>query len=157
MFYNKGAGTVIILDNSTTAMTGHQQHPGTGLSLMGEAAPAVDLETLVRALGVKRVRVVDPLDLAETKKTVQEETEAGETSVIIARRPCVLLSKAVEPAVEALPEKCIGCKACIRLGCPAIMMKDKTARVDPLACTGCGLCPQVCSEAALVKGGKTGA
>ncbi|NLI11446.1 indolepyruvate ferredoxin oxidoreductase subunit alpha [Pelotomaculum propionicicum] len=157
MVYNKGAGTVIILDNRTTAMTGHQQHPGTGLSLMGEVAPAVDLETLVRALGVKRVRVVDPLDLAETKKAVQEETEAGEPSVIIARRPCVLLSKAVEPAVEALPDKCIGCKACIRLGCPAILMKEKTARVHPLACTGCGLCPQVCPEAALVKGGKTGA
>lgn len=157
MVYNKGAGTVIILDNRTTAMTGHQQHPGTGRTLMGEPAPAVDLEALVRALGVKRVRVVDPLDLTETEKAVREEVAAGEPSVIIAHRPCVLLTKVVETAVVAYAEKCKGCKICIRLGCPAISMKGKTAQVDPLACTGCGLCTQVCKEGALVKGGKADA
>ncbi len=157
MVYNKGAGTVIILDNSTTAMTGHQDHPGTGRTLMGAPAPAVDLEALAQALGVKRVRVVDPLDLAETRAAVQEEVAAGEPSVIVSRRPCVLLTRATEPAVVVVAEKCIGCKVCLQLGCPAISVKDKLARVDPGACTGCGLCTQVCREGALVKGGETGA
>jgi indolepyruvate ferredoxin oxidoreductase alpha subunit len=151
--YNKGNSTVIILDNRTTAMTGHQQHPGTGSTLMGEPAPAVDIEALVRALGVKRVRVVDPLDLAETGTAVREEVAAGEPSVIISRRPCVLLSRKTEPAVLVQAEKCKGCKTCTRLGCPAISMKDKLALVDPITCTGCGLCIQVCKEGALVKGG----
>lgn len=157
MVYNKGAGTVIILDNRTTAMTGHQNHPGTGRTLMGEPAPAVDLEALVRALGVKRVRVVDPLDLAEIGAVVQEEVAAGEPSVIVSRRPCVLLTKTAEPAVVVNAEKCKGCKACLRLGCPAISVKNKLARVDPGACTGCGLCVQVCREGALVKGGEANA
>lgn len=151
--YNKGSATVIILDNRTTAMTGHQQHPATGKTLMGEQAPAVDLEALVRALGVRRVRVVDPLDLAETNRAVQEESAAGEPSVIICRRPCVLLSKAAGPPVSVQEGRCTGCRACIRLGCPAISVKDRLASVDQTACTGCGLCIQVCREGALVKGG----
>ncbi len=152
--YNKGNSTVIILDNRTTAMTGHQHHPGTGSTLMGEQAPAVDLEALVRALGVKRVRVVDPLNLAETRVAVQEEVTAKEPSVIIARRPCVFLTKTAGPAVVARPEKCISCKMCIRLGCPALSMRDGAVAVDSIACTGCGLCVQVCKEGALLKGGE---
>lgn len=157
MVYNNGTGTVVILDNSTTAMTGHQHHPGTGSTLMGAAAPAVDLESLVKALGVKRVRVVDPLDLEETLAAVREETMAGEPSVVISRCPCVLLKKVAKPAVQAAKDKCIGCRACLRLGCPSISMKDKKALVDPVSCTGCGLCIQVCKEGALVKGGKADA
>ena len=157
MVYNNGTGTVIILDNKTTAMTGHQQHPGTGRTLMGAEAPAVDLETLVKALGVKRVRVVNPLNLEETMEAVREEAAAGEPSVIISRCPCVLLTKVSRPAVLAVKDKCIGCKICISLGCPAISMKDKKALVDPVSCTGCGLCTQVCKEGALVKGGKADA
>jgi len=157
MVYNNGTGTVIILDNKTTAMTGHQHHPGTGRTLMGEKAPAVDLETLVKALGVKRVRVVNPLDLEQTITAVREETAAGEPSVIISSCPCVLLTKAVKPAVRAVTDKCIGCRACLRLGCPAISMKGKKTLVDPVSCTGCGLCIQVCKEEALVEGGKTDA
>ncbi len=153
MVYNNGTGTVIILDNKTTAMTGHQQHPGTGSTLMGAIAPAVDLETLVRALGVKRVQVINPLDLEQTLAAVREETAAGEPSVIISRCPCVLLTKMTKPAVRVVTDKCIGCKACIRLGCPAISMKDKKALIDPVSCTGCGLCTQVCKEEALVEGG----
>jgi indolepyruvate ferredoxin oxidoreductase alpha subunit len=157
MVYNNGTGTVIILDNKTTAMTGHQQHPGTGRTLMGAQAPAVDLETLVKALGVKRVRVVNPLNLGETMEAVREEAAAGEPSVIISRSPCVLLTKVSGPAVLAVKDKCIGCKICISLGCPAISMKDKVVTVDPVSCTGCGLCAQVCKEGALVKGGKADA
>lgn len=154
MVYNNGTGTVIILDNKTTAMTGHQQHPGTGSTLMGARAPAVDLETLVKALGVKRVRVVNPLDLEQTLAAVREETAACEPSVIISRCPCVLLTKITKPAVRVVTDKCIGCKACIRLGCPAISMKDKKALIDSVSCTGCGLCTQVCKEGALVEGGR---
>lgn len=157
MVYNNGSGTVIILDNSTTAMTGHQHHPGTGRTLMGAPAPAVDLETLVKALGVKRVRVVNPLDLAETLAAVREETAADQPSVVISRCPCVLLTKVSGPAVLADKDKCIGCKICVRLGCPSISVKDKKALVDPASCTGCGLCIQVCKEGALVKGGNADA
>jgi indolepyruvate ferredoxin oxidoreductase alpha subunit len=146
MVYNNGSGTVVILDNSTTAMTGHQHHPGTGSTLMGAAAPAVDLETLVKALGVKRVRVVNPLDLEETLAAVREETASGEPSVVISRCPCVLLKKAFKPAVYAVKDKCIGCRVCIRLGCPSISVKDKKALVDPVSCTGCGLCIQVAKK-----------
>ncbi len=158
MVYNKGAGTVVILDNSTTAMTGHQHHPGTGSTLMGEQAQAVDFEALVRALGVKRVRVIDPLDLGEITKALQEEVAAREPSVIICRRPCILLKRATaDDVILVQTEKCRGCKACLRLGCPAISMKGKLAHVDPDACTGCGLCVQVCRDGALVKGGSANA
>jgi indolepyruvate ferredoxin oxidoreductase alpha subunit len=157
MVYNNGTGTVIILDNKTTAMTGHQHHPGTGRTLMGAKAPAVDLETLVKALGVKRVRVVNPLDLEQTIAAVREETAAGEPSVIISSCPCVLLTKATKPAVQTVKDKCIGCRACLRLVCPAISMKGKKALIDSVSCTGCGLCVQVCKEEALVEGGKTDA
>jgi indolepyruvate ferredoxin oxidoreductase alpha subunit len=157
MVYNNGTGTVIILDNKTTAMTGHQHHPGTGSTLMGAKAPAVDLETLVKALGVKRVQVINPLDLEQTIAAVREETAAGEPSVIISRCPCVLLTKAVKPAVRTVTDKCIGCRACLKLGCPAISMKGKKALVDPVSCTGCGLCVQVCKEEALVEGGRSDA
>jgi indolepyruvate ferredoxin oxidoreductase alpha subunit len=152
--YNKGNATVIILDNRTTAMTGHQEHPGSGRTQAGEPAPAVDLKALVRALGVKRVRVIDPLNLAETEAAIKEELIAGEPSVVIADKPCALLTKAAQPAVWVDAEKCKGCKICTRIGCPAISIKDKKALVDAAACNGCNLCLQVCREGALVKGGE---
>jgi indolepyruvate ferredoxin oxidoreductase alpha subunit len=150
--YNKGNATVIILDNRTTAMTGHQEHPGSGRTLAGEPAPAVDLTALVRALGVKRVRTIDPLNLAETESVIKEELAASEPSVIIADRPCALLIKAAGPAVRVDPEKCSGCRTCTRIGCPAISIKDNRAHVDAAACNGCNLCLQVCRRSALVKG-----
>lgn len=151
--YNKGSSTVLILDNSTTAMTGHQQHPGTGRTLMGEPAPAVDLEALVRALGVRRVRVVNPRELAEVAEAVQEEVAAREPSVIICRQPCALLDRHYGPSPRVLAEKCTGCRVCLGLGCPAIALKDKRVSIDTVSCTGCGLCVQVCKTGALTKGG----
>lgn len=147
--YNKSSLTLIILDNRTTAMTGHQDHPGTGRTLMGKPAPAVDLEKLAGALGVRRIRTVDPLDLKAVETAVKEETAAGEPSVIIAKRPCALLSKEAGTPVEVKTDLCSGCGMCIRLGCPAISMTDKKAGVNPVLCIGCGLCLQVCKTGAL--------
>ncbi|MBE3587348.1 MAG: indolepyruvate ferredoxin oxidoreductase subunit alpha [Thermoanaerobacteraceae bacterium] len=154
MVYNNGRGTVIILDNRTTAMTGHQDHPGTGKTLMGRDAPAVDLEALVRALGVRRVQVVDPLDVARLTAVIKEELAAPEPSVIIARRPCALLQKERRPAVVADAEACTGCRACLKLSCPAISVREQKAAVDTITCTGCGLCVQVCKFGALQEGGR---
>ncbi len=157
--YNNGDTTVIIVDNGTTAMTGHQDHPATGRTLMGRKAPAVDLEGLVRSLGVARVRTVDPLDLAGLEEAVREEVAAPGPSVIIARRPCVLISRQAGPPVTVDRETCTGCKTCLKLSCPAISVTDKTCSVDPVSCTGCGLCVQVCKFGALAaaEGGGNGA
>jgi indolepyruvate ferredoxin oxidoreductase alpha subunit len=159
VIYNNGNTTVMILDNSTTAMTGHQEHPSTGKTLMGGAAPKVDLEGLVRALGVARVRLVDPLNLAELTGTVQEEVAAPGPSVIIARRPCVLLKRQSLPPVTVDKDVCTGCKTCLRLSCPSISVSDKVCSVDPVSCIGCGLCTQVCKFGALKasEGGGAGA
>ena len=143
--YNQSNSTVIILDNSTTGMTGHQQNPTTGKNLRGDPAGKIDLETLCRAMGIRRVRVVDPYDLKATEEVVTEERAAPEPSVIITRRPCVLL-KSVEkhPPYQVEPDKCKGCKMCMRIGCPAISWKDKKAVIDPTQCVGCGVCEQLC-------------
>ena len=143
--YNQSNSTVIILDNSTTGMTGHQQNPTTGKNLWGDPAGKIDLETLCRAMGIRRVRVVDPYDLKATEEVVTEELAAPEPSVIITRRPCVLL-RSVEkhPPYQVEPDKCKGCKMCMRIGCPAISWKDKKAVIDPTQCVGCGVCEQLC-------------
>ena len=143
--YNQSNSTVIILDNSTTGMTGHQQNPTTGKNLRGDPAGKIDLETLCRAMGIRRVRVVDPYDLKATEEVVTEELAAPEPSVIITRRPCVLL-KSVEkhPPYQVELDKCKGCKMCMRIGCPAISWKDKKAVIDPTQCVGCGVCEQLC-------------
>ena len=143
--YNQSNSTVIILDNSTPGMTGHQQNPTTGKNLRGDPAGKIDLETLCRAMGIRRVRVVDPYDLKATEEVVTEELAAPEPSVIITRRPCVLL-RSVEkhPPYQVEPDKCKGCKMCMRIGCPAISWKDKKAVIDPTQCVGCGVCEQLC-------------
>lgn len=143
--YNKSNSTVLILDNSTTGMTGHQENPTTGKTLKGEPVAAVDLEALSKAVGIRRVRVIDPYNLKETQEAIHEELQAEEPSVIISRRPCALL-KYVErkPALKIDKEKCTGCKACMRIGCPAISMKDKKAEIDFTQCVGCEVCVQLC-------------
>ena len=143
--YNNSNSTVIILDNSITGMTGHQQNPTTGKNLKGDPAAAVNLEELCRAIGIKRVRVVDPYQLAETEKAIKEELAADEASVIISRRPCALLKYVKHnPPFAVDNEKCVGCKACMKLGCPAISIKDKKAVIDHTQCVGCGICQEQC-------------
>jgi indolepyruvate ferredoxin oxidoreductase alpha subunit len=151
--YNRGNTTVIIVDNGITAMTGHQHNPATGKTLMGKDAPLVDLEALVKALGVNRISVLDPLDLARLEATIKEELAAAEPSVIIARRPCVLIERKAVSPVTVREDLCTGCKACLKLSCPAISVLDKLCAVDPESCTGCNLCLQVCKFNALRKGG----
>ncbi|MGN0641985.1 MAG: indolepyruvate ferredoxin oxidoreductase subunit alpha [Huintestinicola sp.] len=143
--YNATNSTVIILDNSITGMTGHQQNPTTGKNLKGDPAAAVDLEALCKALGIKRVRVTDPYDLAQTEAIIKEELAAEEPSVIISRRPCALLKYVKhKPALKIVSDKCKGCKMCLKLGCPAISIRNGKAVIDHTQCVGCGICGEVC-------------
>ena len=151
--YNQSNSTVVILDNSITGMTGHQQNPTTGYNIKGDPAGKIDLEALCRAMGFARVRVVDPYDLAACEQAVREELAAEEPSVIISRRPCALLKYVkAKPALHCDEEKCRGCRACMRLGCPALSLKNGKVRVDPTLCVGCGVCRQLCHFDALTGG-----
>ena len=144
--YNGTNATVIIVDNSITGMTGHQHNPTTGYNIKGDPATKIDLEALCHALGINRVRVVDPYDLKETEKVVMEELAAEEPSVIISRRPCALLKYVkAKPSLVVDNEKCRSCKACMKIGCPAIAMKDGKAHIDATLCVGCGVCKQLCA------------
>ena len=148
--YNMSNSTVIILDNSITGMTGHQQNPTTGKNLRGEPAGKVDLEALCKALGFNRVRVVDPYDLKAVEVAVTEELAAKEPSIIISRRPCVMIKGTVhKPPISVDESKCVGCKQCMSIGCPAIGVKDKKAHIDPTLCIGCNVCSQMCKFGAI--------
>lgn len=148
--YNMSNSTVIILDNSITGMTGHQQNPTTGKNLRGEPAGKVDLEALCKALGFNRVRVVDPYDLKAVEVAVTEELAAKEPSIIISRRPCVMIKGTVhKPPISVDESKCVGCKQCMSIGCPAIAVKDKKAHIDPTLCIGCKVCSQMCKFGAI--------
>lgn len=151
--YNATNSTVIILDNSITGMTGHQQNPTTGYNLKGDPASKIDLETLCRSVGIKRVTVVDPYNLKECDEVLKRELEAKEASVIISRRPCVLLKyvKTKSP-LKVDREKCKGCKKCMKLGCPAISIHDKKAEIDTTLCVGCDVCTQLCAFNAIEGG-----
>ncbi len=145
--YNGTNSTVIILDNSITGMTGHQQNPTTGRNLYGDPSAAVDLEALCRALGFRRVSVVDPYDLKAVENVIKTELEAEEPSVIISRRPCVMIKGTKhKPALSVNPDKCAGCKSCMQIGCPAIAFdrNSKKAAIDSTLCVGCGVCTQMC-------------
>ncbi len=148
--YNATNSTVIILDNSITGMTGHQQNPTTGYNIKGDPAAKVDLESLCRAVGINRIRVVDPYNIAECDAAIKEETLADEPSVIISRRPCVLL-KSVKPksAVWVDKNKCKSCRKCMTLGCPSISFKEKKAVIDHTLCVGCDVCKQLCAFGAI--------
>ena len=150
MAYNESNATVIIVDNSITGMTGHQQNPTTGINLKGDPCTKIDLESLCRAVGIRRVRVVDPYDLAQCDQAIKEELAANEPSVIISRRPCALLKTVKhKPALHVDQDKCVGCKACMKIGCPAISFADGKAKIDATQCVGCGVCEQLCKVGAL--------
>ncbi|WP_289301669.1 indolepyruvate ferredoxin oxidoreductase subunit alpha [Sporofaciens musculi] len=156
MVYNKATGTVLILDNSTTGMTGHQDHAATGKTLQGDPAYAIDIPALCRAIGVKNVTEVNAFDLTALEKALKEEVERDEVSVIITKTPCVLLSKEKKPLYTALEDKCRKCGMCMKPGCPAMTRRENgTIRIDDTMCTGCGLCKDLCKFDAieLVKAG----
>ncbi|SHG61160.1 indolepyruvate ferredoxin oxidoreductase alpha subunit [Thermosyntropha lipolytica DSM 11003] len=147
--YNKGISTVLILDNDTTAMTGHQEHPATGFTIKNEPTYKLDLPTLVKAVGVEHIRIVDPLNLAQLEQVLDEELSRKAPSVIITKRPCVLLKKYQQDTATRYfvdDEACTGCKQCIRVGCTGVYFDDdaKKARINLKTCVACGLCPQVC-------------
>ena len=153
--YNKGVSTVIILDNSITGMTGHQQNPTTGYTIKGEPTRNVDLVKLANAVGIDRVVVADPFDLANFEKVVKEEISAEEPSVIISQRPCALLKTVNYGApCEIDQEKCKNCKMCMGLGCPAISINDGKISIDASQCNGCTLCMNVCKFGAIKKVGE---
>jgi indolepyruvate ferredoxin oxidoreductase alpha subunit len=156
--YNRGTQTTIIVDNRITAMTGGQDHPGTAKTLMGEATNAINLIELVKALGVKHVRTIDPFNQEETIAILKEEIERDAPSVVITTRPCVLFPSKLKPATKfhVLLEKCTACGACFRIGCPAITTSSEKnekgrakSQIDLELCTGCTLCFQVCPEEAI--------
>ncbi len=148
--YNQSNSTVIVLDNSITGMTGHQQNPTTGKNLYGDPAGRVDLEALARAMGIRRVRVVDPYNISECETAVKEELAVEEPSLIISRRPCALLKEVKHnPPLVVNADKCKSCKMCMKIGCPAIAMKDGKAKIDATLCVGCGVCSQMCKFGAL--------
>ncbi len=149
--YGNEAITVLILDNRITGMTGHQQNPATGFDIHGNPAPALDLEALCRGCGVEHIAVVDPLDLAEVKRVLAEETARDAVSVVIARRPCVLIDP--EKRAPYHTEGCQNCGACLKVSCQAIERKGDRVEIIASLCTGCGMCAQVCPFQAIVKGG----
>ena len=150
--YNQSGITLMILDNSTTGMTGHQQHPATGKNLKGEPAPVVLLDELCRACGVKDLAIVDAYDVKAVEKAVKAAINSPEVSVIIAQRPCALLDKSPKPKMNVVD--CKNCGVCMRIGCPAISMGENGVVIDHNQCTGCGVCAAVCPFHALVKEGE---
>lgn len=153
VIYNKGESTVIIVDNSITGMTGHQQNPTTGYTIKMEPTAAVSLEKLCEAIGVKRVKIVDPNDIKETERVIREELEIKEPSVVIARRPCALLKYVKhEKPFHIDTDSCINCGMCLKVGCPAISKQNGKMVIDATLCNGCDLCTKVCPKAAIGKG-----
>ncbi len=143
--YNQSNSTIIILDNSITGMTGHQQNPTTGYNIKGDPAGKIDLEALCRSMGFSHVRVADPYNLAECDRVLKEELAYEGPSVIISRRPCALLKYVKHKApLKVNPDKCVGCKSCMQIGCPAVSIKNGKAFIDNTLCVGCGVCSQMC-------------
>ncbi len=150
MAYNKSKGTVIILDNETTAMTGRQDHPATGITLMGEKTTRLDFFDLAKAIGVEYVRKVDPYDLDELEKVIDEATHLDKLALIVTNRPCVLIRREKNINIADVDEElCKGCKLCLRFGCPAISFSNKKSKIDPILCNGCMVCAKICHHGAI--------
>lgn len=148
--YNATNSVVVVLDNSITGMTGHQQNPTTGYNIKGDPAAAVNLETLCHAVGIPNVVVCDPYDLDETINVIKEQLTTPGPSVVISRRPCALLKYVKhKPALKIDKDKCIGCKKCLSIGCPAISIRNKKAEIDATQCVGCGVCTSLCPKSAI--------
>lgn len=148
--YNNSNSTVIVLDNSITGMTGHQQNPTTGKNLYGEPAAKINLEALAKAIGIERVQVVDPYNLFECETIIKQELEIKQPSLIISRRPCALLKEVKpQPPLKVNKENCRSCKMCMKIGCPAISIKEGKAQIDSTLCVGCKVCTQMCKFGAL--------
>lgn len=152
--YNKGVSTILIADNSTTGMTGHQQHPATGKTLKGEATYAIDIPALCKAIGVPNVVVVDAYDMKAVEKALKEETAKDEPSVIITKAPCKLLIKEKWDTYAVNETQCVNCGMCLNLGCPAIQKGENSVSINEALCAGCGLCESVCKKGAISKGDK---
>ena len=149
--YNKGINTVLILDNSITGMTGHQDNPTTGYTIRKEPTKQVNLITLCKSIGIENVSVCDPFDIKALEKVVKEEVAKDEPSVIIVQRPCALLKTVKYSGHCTITDKCKKCKACMKIGCPAITLKDGVVKIDTTQCNGCGLCINVCPFGAIEK------
>ncbi|MBE6425879.1 MAG: indolepyruvate ferredoxin oxidoreductase subunit alpha, partial [Planctomycetaceae bacterium] len=149
--WNKANCTVIVLDNRITAMTGHQDNPGTGQTLMGEASDAADIAAIGKACGMKNIAEFDPLNFEETTAILKKSTESDEPWLLISKSPCVLIMKERVGNVRSIdPEKCKNCRVCVKTGCPAIECTDKNKpTINPLSCNGCSLCNQVCKFGAI--------
>jgi indolepyruvate ferredoxin oxidoreductase alpha subunit len=158
--YNKSDNVTLILDNRTTAMTGHQENPATGRTLAGEPTFAVDFEALVKAMGIENVETVDSYDLKQVETALRRALSVPGPAVVVAKRACALLPEARKEwmPIEINPDRCNGCGLCFEIGCPAIVRSEKTdpksgrslAEIDPLLCTGCEICTQVCARGAIL-------
>ena len=152
--YNRGPVTVVILDNSITGMTGHQQNPATGFDLHGKPAPQVRIEDLVRACGINKIWIVDAYDMKACETALREAIQSREPAVVIARRPCVLILRGhVREPLEIVEEACKLCRSCLKIGCPAMELRDGKVKIDAKVCTGCGVCMQICKFGAIRKAG----
>ncbi len=148
--YNKGASTVLILDNRTTGMTGHQQNPATGFTIKGESTYKIDIEAVCKAVGINRVIKINPDDVVELEKVIKAEIESKQPSVIIAEKPCALLKDIIHPKYRVVDtDACVGCKVCLKMGCPSLTVKNRKAVIDKNTCRGCDLCRKICRKNAI--------
>ena len=151
ILYNKGRVIPVVLDNHITGMTGHQDNPGSGYNLRGEPAAAIRIEEVLRAFGYEKILIADPQDLAAMQNAVDEALASAVPAAIIARRPCLLIKREKHAPGLCVVDtaKCIGCRKCLKVGCPAVMVKGKTSSIDPTQCVGCTVCAQVCPMGAI--------